>query len=218
MQRTDVMPVEPFCDLFVSWPDNSSLDIKQLRLKVITLLALSLFLRPSDIAPKSVNYNNGSKQRILFSRDLVTFDDSSATITLFGIKNDMARQGFRVKLPRHPTDKLCPVSALQSYMDRTHHLLGSDNAVFLSLTKPHTAVSAQVVGKVLEQAIKLAGLPSTFTAKYFRPTGATLAIDSGQDPEIVRKIGRWKSSHVFYEHYVHSRVPPSFTTSVLPQS
>ena len=56
-----------------------------------------------------------------------------------------------------------------------------------------------------------------FSAKSFRPTGATRAIDGGIDPEIVQKMGRWKCTEVFREHYVHSKTPTIYTKTVLGQ-
>lgn len=218
MARTSVMPIEPFTNLFLSWPQDEHLDLCQLRLKTITLLALAVCLRPSDIAPKSVCVDKGTRQqsRIVFSRNLVGFHDNGATITLFGIKNDASRQGFKVNVPHHPNIKLCPVRALQHYMDRTQHLVGPDNAVFVSVRPPHTALTANSIGNIMRDAIRLAGLPDHYTPKYFRPTGATRAIEAGQDPEVVRKVGRWKTSQVFYEHYVHSCTPQSFITAIIP--
>lgn len=56
MKRSQVMPVEPFKDLFLSWPENYTLDLSKLRLKVITLLSIVLMLRPSDLAPRAQVY------------------------------------------------------------------------------------------------------------------------------------------------------------------
>ena len=219
MKRTSAMPVEPFVQLFSDWPPNEKLDIKRLRLKAITLLALTLFLRPSDIAPKAVSLDPITQREIrsVFARNRVEFTtDGAANITLFGIKNDLHRQGFKVKLPSHTNVKIDPVRTLKHYLDRTDNVVGEDNAVFLTLHAPFRAIQADTVGHILEEAIRLCGLPREFTAKYFRPTGATKAIEEGQDPEIVRKLGRWKSSQVFYDHYVHSKTPAGLVMSVLP--
>lgn len=53
MVRTAVMPISPFVDMFMSWPDNDKLDLKKLRLKAICLLSLVFMLRPSDVAPRA---------------------------------------------------------------------------------------------------------------------------------------------------------------------
>ena len=89
-------------------------------------------------------------------------------------------------------------------------------AVFLSLNAPHGPISAAPVAKILQEAIKLAGLAGQgYTAKSFYPTGATTAIESDIDPQIVRKLGRWENSDVFYAHYVHAITPQDFTSELL---
>ena len=68
----------------------------------------------------------------------------------------------------------------------------------------------------MEEAIRTAGLENKgYSAKSFRPTGATAAIDSGENPDIVMKTGRWKTASVFRDRYVHSQPPIDHTHSVL---
>lgn len=63
----------------------------------------------------------------------------------------------------------------------------------------------------MKQAISLAGLDGCgYSAKSFRPTAATTAINLGCNPDTVRKIGRWHSMDVFYEHYVHTKPPDGY--------
>ena len=111
-KRTPIMPCEPFYELFKNWPEDRELDVLRLRLKVITLLALSLMTRPSDLAPKSMLFHGDTQEKepILFTRDQVIFNaDGSATITLFAIKNDRNRSGFEVRLPRESQPEVDPI-------------------------------------------------------------------------------------------------------------
>ena len=112
MARSKVMPIQNFHDLFMKWPDNESLDIKSLRLKVITLLALTAMLRPSDIAPNARMTTPEGETKVVFGVDQVDFQDRFAKLTFFGIKNDTSRTGFEVNLPRGSVSKLDPVKAL----------------------------------------------------------------------------------------------------------
>ena len=48
MLRSKVMPIEPFRKLFKKWPSNADLSIKDLRIKTITLTAVSNYF---DVAP-----------------------------------------------------------------------------------------------------------------------------------------------------------------------
>jgi hypothetical protein len=220
-QHTSAMPVENFSNLFLSWGENSCLTLKNLRAKTIALLLLSVMLRPSDIAPRSVVYDPISKKvsNVLFTTDQLKFhENGSLTITLFGIKNDTSRSGFDVHVAPHSEPLLCPVKCLQDYVSVTQSLRDPvKKPVFMSLTRPFEALKADAVASVLRSVIDDAGLDlKVFSAKYFRPTGATVLIESGHDPELVRSVGRWKCSSVFYDHYVHRKTPVSVTESVWP--
>jgi hypothetical protein len=219
MVRSKVMPVQPFRDLFLGWPSNDIISLKQLRLKTITLLSLTLMLRPSDIAPKSVHFDADTLKQSpwLFTTDNITFLSSGeAQIVFHGIKNDTSRTGFEVILTPMEEPKLNPVKTLKDYIERSKHLRSQENAVFLALTQPYGAISAKTVANIMVEAIKLAGLSGRgFSAKSFRPTGATLAVETGCDPEIAMRIGRWKTRSVFYDHYVHSQPPDAFASNIL---
>jgi hypothetical protein len=97
---SEVMPVTPFMSLFYKLGDNVTMSLKMLRLKTVASLALTLMLRPSDIAPRSTVFDpatNSTKARI-FSSSHVHFKDSAVMITFHGIKNDTSRSGFTVTL------------------------------------------------------------------------------------------------------------------------
>lgn len=220
MKKTEAMPVQPIMDLFLSWPGNYRLTLEQLRRKAVTLLALSLMLRPSDIAPKGKVYNKQTKRletRIMTTDQIRFFTDGSMKVTLHGIKNDYHRDGFEVRINKASEPSLDPVKTLQVYIERTAQFRnGRTRPLFIALKKPFSAVGAETIGNILEKSLKESGLLSQgFTAKSFRPTGATLAIEGEVVPDTVRKVGRWKSRETFEEHYVHSKPPQNFTDIVL---
>ena len=104
-----------------------------------------------------------------------------------------------------------PSSCFKDYVARTQHLVDSDGPVFVSLQKPITALA-----KVLSKAIQIVGLAECrYTAKCFRPTGATNAVENHQKPDFIRAVGRWKNAETFETHYVHAKPPVGFTDSVL---
>ena len=195
------------------------LDMKRLRLKCITLLALGFMLRPSDIAPKSIYFNSSDDTvlPILFTEEQLEFVEGGLRCRFLGIKNDTSRSGFDVILPSVEDSKCDPVRALRCYMDRTREeRLSAGGSVFVTLTRPFKPLGSSGVSKVLSEAIVLAGLGGLgFGPKSFRPTGATAAVSCGHEPEKVRKLGRWKTEAVFMEHYVHTRPKQSFTRDVL---
>lgn len=220
MSYSKVMPTDAFSSLFRGWPSNEELDVRKLRLKAITLLALTAMLRPSDIAPKA-EYKDPTSGRtlpIVFRKEQVTFlDNGSIELNLFGVKNDRQRTGFQITVRPINEAKLCPVKTLREYLQRTDKFRSNENsAVFWTLRAPYKHLQADGIARDLEAAIQLAGLDGRgFTAKSFRPTGATLAIEAMHNPEVVRRVGRWKSSEIFFQHYVHARPETNFSSDIL---
>ena len=217
LRRTPVMPNEPFKTLFLGWEDNQFLDLRRLRLKALTLLGLSVMLRPSDVAPKSIHAEDEHFSPNEFTRQNIEFRKDDMVLYLFGIKNDYKRDGFRVVLPRLENTKLCPVDALETYIIRTDSKVKAKNAaVFLSLMKPYQGLSASGVAAILNKAIDMAGLSGKgYSAKCFRPTGATTAVEAGLSPDTIRAVGRWKNAETFEKHYVHSAPAAHFTSKIL---
>ena len=132
------------------------------------------------------------------------------SVYFHGIKNDSARDGFRVTISHGSDTKVDPVRALREYISRTDNISNNikGHPVFITLYKPYHALSASSISKVLQDAIEVAGLGGLgFSAKCFRPTGATRAIASGLNPDVACHIGRWATPEVFEKHYVHINVP-----------
>ena len=222
MVKTPVMPVHVFLSLFNEWPSNDRLSIKDLRLKCICLLALSFMARPSDFAPRACLFDCDSFElsRFILSTDDVVFSDDGVKFTFHGIKNDYSRDGFSVSMPYRSDneEKVDPVRALSCYIERTNYVRCtlSEKPLFLTLTRPYKAIEASSVARILNDAIDRAGLKSQgFTAKCFRPTGATNAIKLGLSSDVAKHIGRWKSSDTFEKHYVHTQVPSDYTVNLL---
>ena len=112
---------------------------------------------------------------------------------------------------------LDPVSALRPYITRTDTQRRYPEVPgFIALQPPFRALKAGTVANIMEDAIRLAGLGNHgYSAKDFRPIGATTAFESGTNPDIVMKTGQWKAAFVFRDHYVHSKPPAEFIHDVL---
>ena len=220
MLRQKPMPISAFRHLFDLLGDNDKLCLKYLRLKTVTLLALVLMTRPSDLAPKAKIFDPitmTSKPIVLSVDDIQFLEDGSMIVTFWGIKNDTQRQGFEVSVPPSEDSIMNPVSCLKTYIAKTSkYRTEPDKPLLIALKAPYEAISADTVGNILEESIKMAGLSNQgFSAKSFRPTGATIAVSQGILPKTVMKIGRWKTKEVFLNHYVYGQVPSGFTTDLL---
>jgi len=157
----------------------------------VTLLALCAMLRP-DIAPKAVFYdqNENCSSQVFLKVSDVEFIDSSMIITFQGIKNDAQRRGCIVTIQGATNQRLCPVRFMASYVKRTMCNRSSvSDPLFLSLQKPFTAISATTVSSILGKSLNLAGFQG-YSAKDFRPTGATGAVEAGFSEQTIMKVGR----------------------------
>ena len=97
MERSNVMPVESFKQLFLSWGSNDQLSLVQLRMKAVSLLALTAMCRPSDLAPQSTHLKlYGSHEQRFLRRTHVTFHSDRMMVIFLGTKNDSSRDGFVV--------------------------------------------------------------------------------------------------------------------------
>ena len=170
--------------------------------------------RPSDLAPQALVFVGGDHKNSVLRVDQVCFlPNGYMKVRLFGTKNDTNRKGFEVTLPPASNKIVDPASCLKVYIERTalQRLCTDEQPLFLTLTKPYKAITSSTVADQLCQAIKLSGLGGRgYSAKSFRPTAATIAVDSGCNPDIARQVGRWQSPTVFFEHYVHSVPPKGF--------
>lgn len=197
------MPLE-----FSQWNDNHLLSLSCLQQKAITLLALTALCRPSDIA-----------SQVIFRRSqIIQNTDSSLKLRFLDVKNDRQRECFEKCLHRGDNKKVDPVDYLLTYMyvNRTVCLTDSNNGpVFFTLTHPFLQVDSSTISHVLNESIWLVGLSPQFTARCFRPTGATTAMQSGADAREVRQLGLWKSEEVFYQHYIYPTSKINITSSVL---
>ena len=112
-----------------------------------------------------------------------------------------------------------PVSCLKTYIAKTaKYRTEPDKPLLIALKAPYKAICADTVGNILEESIKMDGLSDQgYSAKSFRPTGATIAVSQGILLETVMKICWWKSKEVFLNHYVYGQVPSGFTTDLLRQ-
>ena len=177
-------------------------------------------LRSSDVAPKAkvLDMSEDQWKPLILLTDQVKFNQNgSAVIEFLGIKNDYARDRFQVTVTPASVPRLDPVQALKAYIQSPKYIRPEDGkALFLTLKKPFRAISSITVARILERAIVLVGLGSQgFSAKNFRPSGATSAVKAGMDPDAIMKVGRWKSRETFMTHYVHAKPISSFTDNVL---
>lgn len=165
---------------------NDGLTLDQLRTKAMALIAFVGMFRPSDLALPTID-------NVKIKEDL-----SSVTFCLLGFKNDYDANGDEVTIGSATDPLICPVYALQSYINRTVDVRTQHSKLFIAIKKPYGELTAQRCSKILQKCAQLAGLdPELFTGRSFRRGGATTAINKNINTEVVMKVGRWRSLETF---------------------
>lgn len=121
---SQVFSVSAFRQLFRAW-EGGDFDLEKCRMQCLTLMAITLMLRPSDVAPRSIIVKQGEPSPHIFRlRQVVENPDGSLTLSLFGTKNDYHRDGHTVLLPPAQNDTLmCPVRAFLRYQSALDQVL-----------------------------------------------------------------------------------------------
>ena len=198
--------VDRVLNIFRGWPITSELNIKQLSLKLVGLLALTTAQRVQTL--HSILVSN-----IIFT-DVVTIRITSILKT--------SRPG----VPEKPIvlnfynidEKLCVAKTLRQYLDYTQSYRKSDN-LFLSLESPFKPVTRQTLSRWLSNVLELAGVGSEFRAHSFRHASTSKVAHSGVNVDsILSHVGWRANSSVFARFYNRPVLPDNnevFSNAVL---
>ncbi|ODM87745.1 Lipoyl synthase, mitochondrial [Orchesella cincta] len=120
-------------NLFSSWDDNDSLSTKQLSLKLVGLLALVTGQRTQTLSCITVN-------NIVWGESVQISIDSVLKTSRPNRPNPI------LTLKKYlPNPKLCVVSTLTAYVNRTNSYRGDSLLLFLGIQKPYKPVGAQTI-------------------------------------------------------------------------
>ena len=179
-------------DYLSSLPNNNDLSILILGKKLISLLALVTAHRMQ-------------------------------TFSLIEIENiDVKRDALHIKIPKRikttgrnkkqPTlvlpfyrdnEKICPATALQSYIEKTKDKRGDENFLFLTSKKPHKAATAATLGRWVKDILSKSGLNTNiFTAHSTRHASTSTASRKGINIDTIRMTAGWtQNSNTFAIFY-----------------
>lgn len=198
-------PVDVVLDyLFKLWP-LQSLSLKQLTLKLVTLIALCTGQRCQTLTFLDI------------SLDYMTRTDDSYVFALTDhVKQNKPGYVFsNVCLYKYSVKELCVYETLDCYLSVTEKLRNS-TMLLVSLIKPHGAVTASTIGRWIKTALGEAGIDtSTFSAHSTRSASTSKASTSVSVDTILATAG-WKEESTFRKYY-NRPVPVSnqMSTAVL---
>ena len=188
---TDIWDVDDVLRCIKDLP--KPLSIKQLSCKTAMLLALIAIPRGAEINMLDVSFMGLTKTRCVF--------------TLKGLpKNHKKGQ----KTPELDFDcfqediNLCPIKSLHEYCELTkpYRISNKETSLFLSLPKPHWAVTKSTTARWLKEVLKWAGIDTkTYQAHSVRAAATSKAFMKGLSVSDIIKRGNWSQESTWQKFY-----------------
>jgi len=175
---------------------NEDLNLKQLTLKTVMLLALTRPSRSADLSKLNLQTRAFKSNGVVF-RPIHLAKQSRSS-------KPMADFFF----PSFPEDtSICPVTALKAYEKRTERFraeLSSDSRsqLFLSWIGQHTPVSSSTIARWLKSLMAEAGIDiSIFKAHSVRGASCSTAAGEGVTTKDILDAADWSSEGTFQRFY-----------------
>ncbi len=184
----DVSVVLKYLGTFVP---NSELTLKQLTFKVVMLMLLVSGQRGQTIHSLSLDGMTLTETSCKFQvlEHLKTSKPGSAP-TIIEIK------------AYTPDEKVCPMLALQEYLQRTESLRGEHKQLFISYIKPYLPVSRDTLSRWVKTVLDDAGIDtSIYSAHSTRAAATSKAYSNAVPLDTLMKAAGWSSDGTFQKFY-----------------
>ena len=171
----------------------SSLNLKQLTLKLVMLIALVTAQRSQSI----------HKLRL----DEMQFKGSTAVFQITGLikQSRPGRTGLTVRLPAYPADRrICVYTYLKHYIYKTrkYRVQSEHQQLFISFRRPHGPVSKDTISRWINAVMKQAGIDVTlFKPHSTRAAGGSPADKTGVPVSVIMKTAGWANETTFQKYY-----------------
>lgn len=176
---------------FIEWGDNGKLSSKFLTYKVLGLLAIITGHRVQTFS--------------LIKIDNITISGDLVNIKISGQIKTSKPGSFQPNLivPSYPANlMLCPVKALQDYLNRTKSVR-TDSQLFISYESPYKKIDKQTLSRWLKSLLKESGIDtSLFKAHSVRHASTSKAYTKGVNIDVIMDSAGWtRNSKVFGKFY-----------------
>jgi len=174
---------------FVSWDCNEQLNLMNLSMKLVALLALCSGQRVQTLSSIKLNeiVFNDTGVKIYISSQLKTSKPGVGTVLTFNVFSE---------------SKLCVVCCLRCYIERTKCLRSTQ--YLLMATRPkYDRASVQTVSNWLKKVLSLADIDvSHYKSHSFRHSSTSKALDLGVSTDVIYRAAGWsENSKVFSKFY-----------------
>ena len=171
--------------------------MKDLTLKVLTLLLLVTGQRGQSIHLMTLSAMKLTESecqfQILNHTKTSKPGHSTTSITISEFQQD----------PR-----ICPLTAVKEYLDRTQGLQNGEQCLFISYVKPHRAVSRDTNSRWTKSVLESSGIDShKFLAHSTRAAAASRAKQKDVPLDVILAHVGWRSAETFRKFYDRPVIP-----------
>ena len=187
--------------------DNNDLSLKQLSLKLATLLALTCPKRVSSLSHLDLNHYRSRPEGLSFHLPSTKSTRPDETVSAF--------------FTCFPENKrLCPVECFQRYLSVTScHRITENNQpkkVFISYIKPHKPVTTATLARWIRSLLTQAGIDTNIFKAHSVRGAATSAAAKGSVPlEEILNMADWSNASTFKQFYYKPVMASTFGRAVL---
>lgn len=180
-------------DHLCQWPSNEQLSLKQLSLKLVTLLALTTGQRMQTLSLIEIENIRTCKEyiEIKIPARIKTSGPGRAQPTLM--------------LPFYEENKkVCVATTLQDYLSRTSEVRAGLKHLLISFKKPFNKITTQSISRWIKEVLGASGIDiDIFTAYSTRHASTSAAKRNGISIDLIKKTAGWteksKSFAKFYD-------------------
>lgn len=195
--------VKPLLEYLSTLEPLSTLSMKQLTLKLATLLALTSAARAHELV--KLDLNAVSKKANSWEFAILSHVKTS-------------RPGHpprRIYLPAYlDNQSICVIRALEAYQARTETVRNSTQ-LLISHIRPFGPITSQTFSRWLRKSLNLAGIDHRFTGHSTRSASTSSAAEAGLPLETILEAADWSSARTFERFYLKPSTRGDFATTVL---
>jgi len=175
--------------LLESW-DSETVTLKLITLKTVSLLALVTSQRVQTLVDIKLS-------------NIVWTDPIQITLNSVLKTTSIKNPNPILILPLFHNERICPVTTLKCYVERTKPLRGAIDSLFISFVPPYHPVSQQTISRWLCNILSLANIDvSKFSGHSYRHASTSKAENRGISTDtIFRMVGWTSNSGVFARYY-----------------
>lgn len=184
-------------DHLAQWYPNQSLSLELISKKLVTLLALITAHRVQTLSKIDVNNIEQYPDKLI-----IKIPDLIKTSRIGSQQPTLVLPYYRNK------PQVCPVNALNSYLNITEPLRRNHSNLFISLRRPHSKITPQTLSRWVKDTLEKCGVDvSTFTAHSTRHAATSKAYKLGVNIDLIRKTAGWTGSSNVFGRFYHREVP-----------